>query len=122
MLYGKEKILPVLPSLIIPIKEALGTKNHEIMCKTLKKLQMLVKASDAIAESLVPYYRQILPVMNIMKHRNKNLGDKIHYGQKENTVLGDLIQETLELFEKRGGEDAFINIKYMIPTYESCVF
>jgi len=60
--------------------------------------------------------------MNIMKHRNKNLGDKIHYGQKENTVLGDLIQETLELFEKRGGEDAFINIKYMIPTYESCVF
>ncbi len=26
-----------------------------------------------------------------------------------------------ELFEIHGGEDAFINIKYMIPTYESCV-
>jgi len=25
------------------------------------------------------------------------------------------------MFEKHGGEDAFINIKYMIPTYESCV-
>jgi hypothetical protein len=36
-------------------------------------------------------------------------------------VLGDLIQQTLELFETHGGEDAFINIKYMIPTYESCV-
>jgi len=35
--------------------------------------------------------------------------------------MGDLIQETLELFEQTGGEDAFINIKYMIPTYESCV-
>jgi hypothetical protein len=32
-----------------------------------------------------------------------------------------LIQQTLELFEMNGGEDAFINIKYMIPTYESCV-
>jgi hypothetical protein len=35
--------------------------------------------------------------------------------------MGDLIHETLGLFEKHGGEDAFINIKYMIPTYESCV-
>ena len=55
--YGKEKILPVLPQLIIPIKEALSTKSHEIVVKTLKKLQNLVKSSDSIAESLVPYYR-----------------------------------------------------------------
>ena len=34
---------------------------------------------------------------------------------------GDLIHETLELLEMHGGEDAFINIKYLIPTYESCV-
>ena len=32
---------------------------------------------------------------------------------------GDLISETLELFEIWGGEDAFINIKYLIPTYQS---
>ncbi|CAB1330621.1 unnamed protein product [Coregonus sp. 'balchen'] len=35
--------------------------------------------------------------------------------------IGDLIQETLEVFERYGGEDAFINIKYMVPTYESCM-
>lgn len=51
-----------------------------------------------------------------------NIGDKIDYAQKLNKNLGDLIQETLELFEKHGGEDAYINIKYMIPTYESCMF
>ena len=45
-----------------------------------------------------------------------NIGDKIDYSQKKNMNLGDLIQETLELFEKHGGEDAYINIKYMIPT------
>lgn len=33
---------------------------------------------------------------------------------------GELILETLQLLEMRGGEDAFINIKYMIPTYERC--
>lgn len=28
----------------------------------------------------------------------------------------------METLEKHGGEDAYINIKYMIPTYESCMF
>ena len=41
------------------------------------------------------------------------------YGQQKRNDLGDLIEETLSLFEKHGGEDAFVNIKYMIPTYES---
>lgn len=77
--------------------------------------------SDTIGEALVPYYRQILPVFNLFKMSNLNLGDKIQYSQRKSLVLGDLIQQTLELFETHGGEDAFINIKYMIPTYESCV-
>jgi len=74
-----------------------------------------------IGEALVPYYRQILPIFNIYKNKNINLGDVIDYSQRKKLTLGDLIQETLELFEQTGGEDAFINIKYMIPTYESCV-
>ena len=69
----------------------------------------------------MPYYRQVLPIMNLFKTKNLNCGDKIDYNQRKGNNLGDLIQQTLELFEMHGGEDAFINIKYMIPTYESCV-
>jgi hypothetical protein len=47
------------------------------------------------------------------------LGDGIYYAQQKRENIGDLIQETLEKFELTGGEDAFINIKYMVPTYES---
>jgi len=119
---GGPKILPVLPQLIIPIKKALSTKSAEIMCATLKMLQRLVLSGDMIGEALVPYYRQILPVFNLFKSKRLNLGDKIDYSQRKNENLGDLIQETLEIFEKHGGEDAYINIKYMIPVYESCMF
>lgn len=49
------------------------------------------------------------------------MGDGIDYSQRKKETLGDLINETLELMETYGGEDAFINIKYMIPTYESCL-
>ena len=50
-----------------------------------------------------------------------NSGDGIDYSQQKRENIGDLVQETLECFERHGGEDAFINIKYMVPTYESCM-
>ncbi len=52
----------------------------------------------------------------------ENSGDGIDYSQQKRENIGDLIQETLEVFERYGGEDAFINIKYMVPTYESSAF
>ncbi|XP_060128785.1 parkin coregulated gene protein isoform X2 [Zootoca vivipara] len=69
--HGGNKILPVIPQLIIPIKI--------------------------------------------------NSGDGIDYSQQKRENIGDLIQETLEAFERYGGEDAYINIKYMVPTYQSCL-
>ena len=71
---------------------------------------------------MVPYYRQLLPIMNVFITKNKNLGDKIDYSQRKRKNLGDLIHETLEILETNGGDEAFINIKYMIPTYESCIY
>ncbi|XP_065649750.1 parkin coregulated gene protein homolog isoform X2 [Hydra vulgaris] len=120
--HGGEKILDVIPQLIIPIRDALETRNRDVVCTTLKVLQHLVASHDLIGRALVPYYRQILPVINIFKNKNVNTGDEIDYSQQKRENIGDLINETLELFERHGGEDAFINIKYMIPTYESCMF
>ncbi|KAJ1561969.1 hypothetical protein HK405_001341 [Cladochytrium tenue] len=116
---GGNKILPVVPQLIIPIKKALNTRNPHVITTTLKVLQHLVESADMVGEALVPYYRQILPVFNLFKNKNVNLGDGIYYSQQKRENIGDLIQETLEKFELTGGEDAFINIKYMVPTYES---
>jgi hypothetical protein len=118
---GGSKILPTIPQLIIPLKTALNTRHPDIVCTVLRVLQKLVVSGDLIGEALVPYYRQLLPVLNMFKVRNLNIGDGIEYSQRKQNNLGDLIHETLQLLEKHGGEDAFINIKYMVPTYESCV-
>ncbi|XP_072049529.1 parkin coregulated gene protein-like [Amphiura filiformis] len=119
--HGGSKILPVIPQLIIPIKKALNMRNHKVICTTLKVLQHLVVSGEMVGEALVPYYRQILPILNIFKNNNLNSGDGIDYGQQRRENMGDLIQEVLEAFEQYGGDDAFINIKYMVPTYESCL-
>jgi hypothetical protein len=80
-----------------------------------------VESEEMVGEALVPYYRQILPVLNLFKNHTENLGDGIDYAQQKQQCMGECVMRTLELFEQKGGEDAFINIKYMIPTYESCM-
>lgn len=118
---GPKRIVPVLPQLIIFIKNALNTREPEVVQVTLKILQTMVKADDRIGEALVPYYRQLLPIFNLLKNKNKNSGDSIDYAQRKRSNIGELIHETLEMLEMYGGQDAYINIKYMIPTYESCM-
>ncbi|XP_019895397.1 parkin coregulated gene protein [Musca domestica] len=120
LIAGGDKLAPVIPQLILPLKNALSTKNLEVMCTTLKIIQQLVLSSDQVGPALVPFYRQLLPMFNAYKVKNLNCGDEIDYAQKNNMNLGDLIDETLQVLELHGGEDAFINIKYMVPTYESC--
>ncbi|EGR31386.1 parkin co-regulated gene protein, putative [Ichthyophthirius multifiliis] len=105
----------------MPIKSNLNTRDPEIICIMLRILQQLVQSEKKVGQALVPYYRQLLPILNIFKSKNFNTGDQMEYSQRKSNNLGELIQETLEIFEQYGGEDAYINIKYMIPTYESCI-
>lgn len=125
---GAHKVLPVIPQLIIPIKTALNTREKAVIIKVLKILQTLVNCDVAVAggsgligQALVPYYRQILPVLNIFINNTSNIGDSIDYGQRRNANIGELIHSTLEQLEIHGGDDAFINIKYLVPTYQSAV-
>jgi hypothetical protein len=122
-----------------------------VITTTLHVLQDLVSCGPGVGVALVPYYRQILPIFNLFKNRNGkkiveeterwliitvNLGDGIYYAQQKRENLGDLIEgercnktqrnsfnflETLEKFERTGGDQAFVGIKYMVPTYESCM-
>ena len=39
---GESKVLPVIPQLIIPIKQALNTRDREVVVRVLKTLQLLV--------------------------------------------------------------------------------
>lgn len=52
------------------LTDALNTRNRQVICTTLKVLQHLVVSGEMVGEALVPYYRQILPILNIFKNMN----------------------------------------------------
>jgi hypothetical protein len=70
-------------------------------------IHLFKKKDPCVGQALVPYYRQLLPIFHLFRQKN--------------TPLGAAIDATLEKLETHGGPDAFINIKYMVPTYESCI-
>lgn len=97
--HGGNRLLPLVPHLIIPLRQALNTRRHAVMVAAMDAIKQLLvtdlHAPDGpmMAKAFVPYFRQLLPIFNIFILNNYNLGDKTHYGQRRNDVLGDRIEE-----------------------------
>lgn len=117
---GEAKVFPVIPQLILPLKEALATRDEAVMKRTLKVIGTIASLGPAAGASLIPYYRQLLPIFNLFISQGHNIGQNIDYGQRFGR-LSDIITETLNRMEINGGPDALINIKLLVPTYESAV-
>nr|XP_040056004.1 parkin coregulated gene protein homolog isoform X1 [Gasterosteus aculeatus aculeatus] len=117
--HGGPKILPVVPQLIAPIRKALDTRNNDVMCSTMKVLQHLVKSADGVGEALVPHFKHFLRVFCEFRCKTYTPHATV-YGPKKPS-LGELVEETLQILEQRGGKDAFKAIKVIIPNYHSCV-
>jgi hypothetical protein len=114
-------ILGCLPELIYPLKYALESCHKPTIILALRVIQALCSTNREISESLVKFYRQLLPVLNRYKSHKRNLGDGTDFSQfkHDGRTLGETIEDTLVELEKSGGEDALINIQYTVPTYES---
>ncbi|KAG5670299.1 hypothetical protein PVAND_000575 [Polypedilum vanderplanki] len=118
---ASDKIRSVIPCLIIPIKNALNTKNCDIIMATLRIIQHMCMLQPCVAFDLIPYYRQILPILNLYYGSDINMLDGIDYDRCGR--LNDEIEKTLMMLEKCDCEDKiYLNIKYCIPTYESCKY
>ncbi|CAF0888124.1 unnamed protein product [Didymodactylos carnosus] len=117
--------LGTLSKMIVPLKRALYTRNSMIFRSVLLVLQKLASGNDGgIGAGLVPYFNELLPMINAFKERIQQRKsddcrcDRVDYGQRNKLDLGRLIDETLLTLETYGGQDAFINIKFSVPTYE----
>ena len=122
------KVAAVVPQLVVSLRMALNTRRPAVMRRTIETLTKLVLADTGaaagpggpkIARALLPYFRQLLPVLNIFAQRfnNKKMGiDDEKRGERK---VEDLIQELLNALELYAGDTAFLNIRYMVPTFES---
>lgn len=69
------------------------------------------RAQDSTPSATHPFY-QPTP--------SESLGDGIDYAQRHGHI-GEVIRDTLVKLEARGGPDAFINVKYIVPTFAKVI-
>ena len=151
---GSTSLTPAPTPPQMPLKHALNTRDVVVVMRALRVLQALLDLGDGIGRALVPYYRQLLPVLNIFinhtgegrgeglaggtrrasprlhpkRHSplsiyptpSESLGDGIDYAQRHGHI-GEVIRDTLVKLEARGGPDAFINVKYIVPTFAKVI-
>ncbi|KAG8195517.1 hypothetical protein JTE90_019506 [Oedothorax gibbosus] len=117
---AKDMVLSVLPEVVKGIKKALSTDDPIAMMNACAVIQRLATVSPLVGLALIRYYRILLvPVFSKYKsvQRPYKRGE-IDYGQgKQN--LSDVVNQTLDLLDRTGGPDAYVEIKYAVPTYDS---
>ena len=91
------------------------------MAVVLKIIQKLTTCHNLAGQALVPYYRQILPSLNLFKNKTRSTMDKVSGNTRFNEDMAELINDTLDLLDQTGGENAYVHIKYMVPTYQRAV-
>lgn len=84
-----DRIRPVIPLLVRPLRNALSKFDMDILLWTLKAMQQLITCNVEVGEVLMPYSKQFLAPIALFMDRNKNLGDAIDYGQRKCDDIGE---------------------------------
>lgn len=72
---GGDRVLPVVPQLVEPMREALVTRDPMILRRVLITMQKLATCGELVGEALVPFYRRLLPVLNVFKAKQREFTD-----------------------------------------------
>uniref|UniRef100_A0AAY4C6E2 Uncharacterized protein n=1 Tax=Denticeps clupeoides TaxID=299321 RepID=A0AAY4C6E2_9TELE len=71
---GGDRVAPLVPKIIQPIREALQTRNKIVICNVLNLMQrMIVFGEHKVCEALMEHYRKILLIFNIFKNCKENV-------------------------------------------------
>ena len=78
-----QSLAPLVPRLISPIRDALATRDRAVVAVVIRSLQHMVAADPAVAPALAPFFRVLLPPLNMwLAHREGNGGDQMDYSQR----------------------------------------
>ena len=117
-----DTLVAALPEMVTGLKKLLESNCRHNIVNALKIIQFLTKSDEKVAYALVPFYRMLLFQCSLFKSKKRCTMDKVDYAElkRDGRMVGEIIEETLDLLEATGGPDAFPNVKWMVCTFESC--
>lgn len=110
--------------IIAPLREALLTGDPRICVTAIESMQAVLRVGKKSASAMLPFLKSILPCFRrlLLSQKWQPHDDKsLDSGKRGSVDLHTMIEETLHLFNRFGGSNAYKVIKMMIPMYDSPV-
>jgi len=115
------KVGPCIPLLVLPIRQALNTREVGTIRRTILAIQQLVKVpgtdpaggGQTVGQLLAPYYRHILPIFNLFKSRSSLATSSSDYSKS----IGEVMDDTMHLLAATGGPEASREIHRLVPLW-----
>lgn len=120
--YSKHTILPLIPTLVPPLRAALNTANPPAVAAALEIVSLLLTEFDQAVDVLLECdgFRRLLPTPNTLS----KCSVKVRVGYRTKKVGGEtkrldvIIHESLSLMAEKGGPRGLKIIKSYVPTFD----
>jgi Parkin co-regulated protein len=97
------KFHDIFPTIVLPIKKLLDCREEETIKKGMEIVKLMINLDEKLGIEIVPFFRTLLAGLAVFANTKELAGE---------------IEDFLRFLERNGGEEAFVNIKYMIPSYD----
>ncbi|KAE9553572.1 hypothetical protein FO519_003212 [Halicephalobus sp. NKZ332] len=114
--HGPRIAAETMTDLVPQIRKGLNSRSFEKRTAMLDLIEQIARLNGC-GRLLVPFYRQLLPPFR----KTKQVVVSTDISQTASDKYWDRAERTLGVLEKYGGPNASINIKYIIPQFQSSV-
>lgn len=87
-----EKLIKNMKKLVLPIRNAFLTNDHEIILNVLKILQSMIKDIPNLGKEILRYSSQVLVPLRPYFSNTRNIGDQIDYRQRKYDDIGEEVR------------------------------
>ena len=113
------KVAPVVPLIVLPIRQALNTREPATVRRTITAIKQLIAVPDdpstgaMVGEALAPHFKHFLPMFNLFKSNPAFAKSDADYS----TSLGEVMDETMLMLAEHGGPGAAHEINRVVPLW-----
>ena len=120
---AKGRALPILSTLVPPLRRALVSRDRGVVATGLLMLQCLVNTVPGSGPALVQHFPRLLPALRLYSRMPPAARDCHDYGQRVRGPrnLAAIVDETLQVLHRAGGPHAAAQIARVVPTFQSVV-
>lgn len=117
-----ESVAEAVPLLVPALRDALQTEDIQVCVVAIECLQTLLQVGKKSVKAMLPFFKNLLPCFRrilLKRTWSKYDDNKLDDAQRGGKDLQTIVEDTLHILHRHGGQDAYKLIRAMVPMYQA---